>query len=96
MRPLLTGLAAAALFGAAIAPAAAEPNCTCRASNVEVMLGETVCLSTPRGPRLAQCVMVLNNPSWNFLDGPCPQARLAQPPDERSTRASRARYPVIR
>ncbi len=52
-------------------------DCTCRAAGVEATLGDTVCLQTPTGPRLAQCQMVLNNTSWKFLPGACPQASLA-------------------
>jgi hypothetical protein len=43
---------------------------------VVATLGDIVCIATPDGPRLAQCAMVLNNPSWTFLDKPCPQAML--------------------
>lgn len=56
------------------ASAWAGQNCTCRAEGVEATLGDTVCLKTSNGPRLARCEMVLNNTSWKFLDGPCPQA----------------------
>jgi hypothetical protein len=75
MRLLLGTLAAVLVLGSANAWAGA--NCTCRAEGVEVTLGETVCLRTATGPRLAQCQMVLNNTSWKFLPGACPQASLA-------------------
>jgi hypothetical protein len=75
MRLILIGAATAILAGAAITPASAD--CTCRGrGGIEAFLGETVCLPTSSGTRLARCEMVLNNPSWKFLDKPCPQASL--------------------
>ena len=60
----------AALLGPELA-AAAGPGCTCRARNRNFELGQTACLQTPGGPRLAVCVMVLNNTSWQISDTPC-------------------------
>ena len=52
--------------------AAAKPgSCICRAQGIDHELGATICLRGPKGPRLAQCVMVLNNTSWKFSDAPC-------------------------
>jgi len=79
MRMLFATLVWAMALGSA--SAWAGQNCTCRAEGVEATLGQTVCLRTPAGLRLARCEMVLNNTSWKFLDGPCPQASRA---DERS------------
>ncbi len=59
--------------GALAAPAAAH-DCTCRSPNGRVGLGDTVCLKTADGPRLAQCVMDLNITSWKVLKAPCPVA----------------------
>jgi hypothetical protein len=50
-------------------PAAAE--CTCRAPGRQVELGQTACLMTPKGLRLATCGMALNNTSWQFSQTPC-------------------------
>jgi hypothetical protein len=71
-------------------PLLADPNCTCRAQGREFELGQSVCLVSPKGPRIAICGMVLNNTSWQFSDTPCvvsavpmgpPQdARAAAPP----------------
>jgi hypothetical protein len=73
MRAAVVTLAAVLAIGAS--SALADPNCTCRAANgVEATLGETICLKTPSGLRLARCEMVLNNTSWKFLPGACPQA----------------------
>jgi hypothetical protein len=38
-----------------------------------------VCLQTPKGPRIAVCVMVLNNTSWQISETPCIGAD-ARPP----------------
>jgi hypothetical protein len=54
-------------------------DCTCRALGRDFELGQSVCLQTPRGPRLATCGMNLNNTSWEFSDTPCVSAR-ADPP----------------
>jgi len=34
-------------------------------------LGQSVCLATPTGARIATCAMVLNNTSWQFTETPC-------------------------
>ncbi len=72
MKTLLIAFASLAALGGTAA--LADPNCTCRAEGVQATLGDTVCLNTASGPRLAQCQMVLNNTSWKFLPGDCPQA----------------------
>jgi len=56
---------------ALISAAAADPNCTCRAGGQAFELGQSTCLASPRGPRIATCGMVLNNTSWQFTDTPC-------------------------
>ncbi len=67
--------------------AAADPNCTCRAPGRQVELGQTVCLMTPKGPRVATCAMVLNNTSWAFSESPC---SLSDAAPLRPTQAKRA------
>ena len=51
--------------------AAADPDCTCRAQGRDFALGQSVCLATPKGARMATCAMVLNNTSWQFTETPC-------------------------
>jgi hypothetical protein len=63
---------ATALLAGAASPASAD--CTCRGPGIVAHHGETVCLRTPAGPRLARCEMMLNNSSWTFLPDPCPEA----------------------
>jgi hypothetical protein len=87
MRTILIAAAAALLAGATTSPASAD--CTCRAQGgIEAFLGETVCIATASGARLARCDMVLNNTSWTFLDSPCPQALLDQMSNTRTAAAS--------
>jgi hypothetical protein len=49
----------------------AQADCTCRAQGRIFEQGQAVCLSTPNGPRIATCGMVLNNSSWEFSQAPC-------------------------
>jgi hypothetical protein len=49
-------------------------NCTCRAQGRDFHVGETVCLRTADGPRLAACDMELNNTSWRFNGQVCPDS----------------------
>ena len=49
-------------------------NCFCRAQGRTFAIGETTCLSTSEGPRVAECGMVLNNTSWQFTARPCPES----------------------
>jgi hypothetical protein len=63
-------------------PSVADPDCTCRAQGRDFTLGQSVCLATPKGARIATCAMVLNNTSWQFTETPCVVSRLppAKPP----------------
>jgi hypothetical protein len=56
---------------ALVSAASADPNCICRARGQEFELGQSTCLQSPKGPRIATCGMVLNNTSWQFTDTPC-------------------------
>ena len=56
---------------AAVPASQAAADCTCRALGRDFDLGQTVCLASPKGPRLATCGMVLNNTSWQFTETPC-------------------------
>lgn len=48
--------------------------CYCRAEGRTFAQGETLCLKTPEGPRLARCQMEINVMSWNITATPCPEA----------------------
>jgi hypothetical protein len=57
-------------------PVPQQPPCTCRGSDgQQFQMGETICLRTAEGSRIARCVMVINNPSWEPTATPCPQAQ---------------------
>ncbi|WP_106753194.1 hypothetical protein [Pannonibacter carbonis] len=60
--------------------ASSTGSCICRAQGIDHELGTTICLRGPKGPRMAQCVMVLNNTSWKFSDAPCALASTAVQP----------------
>lgn len=63
----------------AIPSASAEENCTCRGPAREYEVGQSACLSTPKGYRMAKCGMVLNNTAWIFSDTPCVSSQLQMP-----------------
>jgi hypothetical protein len=67
------GIAAMAVMIVALdaRPSVADPDCTCRARGRDFTLGQSVCLATPKGARIATCAMVLNNTSWQFTETPC-------------------------
>jgi hypothetical protein len=70
-------------------PSAADPDCTCRAQGRNFTLGQSVCLATPRGARIATCAMVLNNTSWQFTETPCVVSNLRPAPRAVQTRHTR-------
>jgi len=59
-------------------PALSARNCTCRGNGEDIPEGQTVCLKTSSGVKLARCERVLNNTSWKILDKDCPTASLPQ------------------
>jgi len=70
MRRSLEYIALIVLAGGAV-PSVAAADCICRARGQAFELGQSVCLPTAKGPRIATCGMVLNNTSWQFSDTPC-------------------------
>jgi hypothetical protein len=48
--------------------------CVCRAQGRTFAVGESACLRTAMGARVAHCGMVLNNTSWHFTERPCPES----------------------
>lgn len=61
-------------LGAQVAQSGHSPECICRAQGRTFTVGESACLRTASGPRMAQCGMVLNNTSWQFTERPCPES----------------------
>jgi len=45
--------------------------CTCRAKDRRVQLGDSLCLETPEGPRMAQCIKNQNLTFWSFSNEGC-------------------------
>jgi hypothetical protein len=76
LRAPAVSLAAFAVFGGFVSATAAEPRCTCRAFGRSFELNQSTCFPTPKGPRIAVCVMVLNMTSWQISDTPCVGARM--------------------
>ncbi|GIL00897.1 MAG: hypothetical protein BroJett030_07960 [Alphaproteobacteria bacterium] len=70
---------AAALIAGLSAAGGARADCTCRYEGGDVLEGQTACIRTSSGARLARCEKFLNNTSWTFLDQPCPTAQLVGP-----------------
>jgi hypothetical protein len=54
--------------------AGSHADCFCRAQGKMFAYGESACLITPEGPRIAQCQMALNVTSWAITARPCPQS----------------------
>jgi len=67
-------LALAMLAGTAPLSASAGENCRCCADGRFFELGDTVCIRTSAGLKLAQCQMALNNTSWTVVRDSCPTA----------------------
>jgi len=84
MSTRIAGALAAALAALIAAPEGARADCTCRYDGGRVELGQTVCMKTPQGERLARCDMAINNPSWTFIDALCPTASLSPAPPRRA------------
>lgn len=49
-------------------------DCYCRAQGRTFAPGETICLKTAEGPRVAQCQMAINVMSWSITSRPCPES----------------------
>ena len=62
------GLATAFLI---VSVTASFADCTCRAQGRDLEQGQTICMATSKGFRLAVCGMVLNNSSWAISETPC-------------------------
>lgn len=95
MRRIAECFAILVLLGAAPSPAAAD--CVCRARGIVAKHGQTVCIPTPEGVRLARCGKVSNVASWTFLDAPCPQAAREVPATLSAARSSLPEsLPIVR
>ncbi|WP_306145009.1 hypothetical protein [Roseibium sp. MMSF_3412] len=70
---LTTGVGLVFLSTAALAQ---NISCTCRYKGSDYGVGESICLKSPDGMKMATCSMVLNNTSWKFSNAPCPLSQL--------------------
>ena len=67
----------------------AAADCTCRSQGRYYALGQSMCLQSPKGARIATCGMVLNNTSWQFTEAPCTVSAVPQDlPDPGSARGT--------
>jgi len=60
--------------GQQASPGGHPAECFCRAEGRIFAVGETACLRSAEGRRMAQCSMVLNNTSWQFTTQTCPES----------------------
>ncbi len=97
LKPVFGAIVLAVLAASSLAqeyklpPLAGAPQeCQCRAKGQMFDLGETVCIDTGYGPRLAICGMVLNNTAWKPTEQTCPTASL--PPATFSLPRNTLRY----
>jgi hypothetical protein len=90
MRPRWTPWAVALAVGIVALPAGADEtrmiprtemaqsghsaDCVCRAGGRTFAVGESACLRTAAGARVALCGMVLNNTSWQVTERSCPES----------------------
>ena len=77
MRKTAAWLVFAASVASFATPAAAD--CLCRAVGVIVSEGQTACITTPDGRKLARCEKSQNVSSWRFLQEACPSAERPMP-----------------
>ena len=49
-------------------------DCYCRAQGRIFAPGESICLKTAAGGRIAECRMVINVMSWGITDRACPES----------------------
>ncbi len=62
-----------------VAALASEPEDTCRYFGEDFPQGAVICSDTPGGPRLNECAMALNNPTWKVRQEACAPAREQKP-----------------
>jgi len=89
------GLVAGTCVALAAPLASALADCTCRAGGRNYELGQTACIGTTQGFRLAVCDMVLNNTSWRVTPDGCVAAETnTHSPTERTSVTPHYRGPL--
>lgn len=66
--------------GSALAQAAKKPECKCQNYGRYIMAGDTACIRTHKGPKMARCVMRGNVTDWDFLDEECAHTSMSTIP----------------
>lgn len=61
-----------------LAPQIAAADCICLNQGTEIPEGQTACIKTNSGNRLAVCEKNLNVTNWKFLEEGCPLAEVEQ------------------
>ncbi|TYC65828.1 hypothetical protein FMN63_26050 [Stappia sp. BW2] len=80
---VFSGLIFAEVLGFRASAIAQDISCTCRYKGEKYGIGESICLKSPSGLRMATCEMVLNNTSWQFSNAPCPLTQNQSPAIDR-------------
>lgn len=57
-----------------VAPVAEDPPCFCWADGRKIAEGQTACIRTATGRRLAACDRVINMMSWRVSEDICPES----------------------
>lgn len=82
---LFSGLIFGLILGSGSAAWAQDVTCTCRYQGEKYGVGESICLKSPSGLRMATCEMVLNNTSWQISNAPCPLTQIQSPAIDKFT-----------
>ena len=59
-----------------------KPDCTCQNYGRFIKAGQTACIRTNKGPKMARCVMRGNVTDWDFLDEKCAFTSMTTLPDQ--------------
>jgi len=62
-----------------------RPECKCQNYGRFIMAGQTACIRTSKGPRMARCVMRGNVTDWDFLEEECDFVSMSAIPDPART-----------
>ncbi|MEE4013809.1 hypothetical protein V1T76_17200 [Roseibium sp. FZY0029] len=76
---VFSGLIFVEALGFGASAMAQDVSCTCRYKGEKYGIGESICLKSPTGLRMATCEMVLNNTSWQISNAPCPLTQNQSP-----------------
>lgn len=69
-----------AVMGSALAQQYKKPECKCQNYGRYIKAGDTACIRTNKGPKMARCVMRGNVTDWDFLDEDCAHTSMSTIP----------------